>query len=391
MQVFDIKSQIKIKPLKYPLKETPHATIEPNKTCNMKCRSCYTLEKNYVKSLDEVKKEIDLAMRKRRLETISLLGGEPTLHPHITQIIKHIKHKNLKCQLLTNGLILLNDKDDQFLDELIHAGVDRILLHIDVGQKHIHGDIESVRHHLFEKLERKKVHFSLSLTVYDENKGEIPGLIKRYSRFCFFDGILAILARDPLHQEVHKTELVYEYVSILKELKINLTAYIPSNLDDDEISWLVYFLFINHKTGQAFCVSPGTDRVLRKLFRVITGRQLFAPVLKRSLLPFLILLVVFFETLKNQKALLTLFNLIKNSSLTRALRFHFIAIQTPPEFNYEKSQYQICYHCPDATIRNEMLTPVCLADKINPLNGNQRDGIIHEDIYLTVYEHLQEI
>jgi len=391
MRVPDIKSRIKIKPLKYPLKETPHATIEPNRTCNMKCRVCYTLNKNHVKPLHKVKKEIDLAVKKRKLETISLLGGEPTLHPDITKIIQYIKHKNLKCQLLTNGLVLLNDEEDLFLDKLIHAGVDRILLHIDVGQKHIHRDIETVRHLLFEKLERKKVHFALSLTIYEANKGEVPSSIKNYSRYRFFDGILAILARDPIHQKAYKTELVYEYERILKELKINVTAYIPSNLDDDDISWLVYFFFINSNTGHTFSISPRMDRVLRKLFRMINGRQFFAPILKRSLLSLLLLLVAFSKTPENPKSLLALYNLIKKSSLTKAIRFHFIAIQNPPEFNNEKSQYQICYHCPDATIRNDMLTPVCLADKINPLNGAQRDGVICNDLYQTVYEHLQEI
>ncbi len=391
MRALDIKSGIKIKPLKYPLKETPHATIEPNRTCNMKCRVCYTREKNYVKSLDEVKKEIDLAVRKRKLETISLLGGEPTLHPDITEIIQHIKLKNLKCQLLTNGIVLLHDKEDLFLDKLIHAGLDRILLHIDVGQKHIHGDIESVRHLLFEKLERKKVHFALSLTIYEANKGEIPSSIKNYFRYKFFDGILAVLARDPVHQQAHKTELVYEYECILKELKINMTAYIPSNLDDDDISWLIYFFFINSSTGHAFSISPKIDRRLRKLFRVINGRQFFAPIFKRFALPLLMPFVAFLETLENPKAILEFFKLIKKSSLTKAIRFHVIAIQNPPEFNSEKSQYQICYHCPDATIRNEMLTPVCVADIINPLNGSQRDGKTHKDIYQTVYEHLREI
>ena len=93
MQVNELKSGIKIKPLKYPLKETPHLTIEPNRTCNMECRSCYTLNKHYVKPLDKVKKEIDLAVAKRKLETISLLGGEPTLHPHLSEIIRYIKLK----------------------------------------------------------------------------------------------------------------------------------------------------------------------------------------------------------------------------------------------------------------------------------------------------------
>lgn len=33
----------RVRPLKYPPRDVPHATIETNRTCNLNCRSCYTL------------------------------------------------------------------------------------------------------------------------------------------------------------------------------------------------------------------------------------------------------------------------------------------------------------------------------------------------------------
>ena len=391
MQVEKLKSKIDIKPLKFTLGETPHATIEPNRTCNLHCRSCYTLNKDYVKSLNDVKREIDLAAKKRNLETISLLGGEPTLHPQIMEIIKFIKGKKIKCQLLTNGNTLLNDGNDRFLDKLIQARVDRILLHVDIGQKHTHKDIDEVRNILFSKLEKKKVHFALSITIYEENKGEIPESVRQYSKFQFFDGILAVLARDPLHQQVHNTELFDEYISIYHKLILEPVAYIPSNLDDKHMSWLIYVYFINANTGNTFSVSHVLDRIIRKLYRSIKGHHLFAIIVNPLVYAALYLLVGLFEIVHSPKKIPIFFKLLKNSNMMRSVRFHFIVIQTPPEFNQEKNKYQICYHCPDATIRNGMLTPVCIADKVNPLNDGSQKDEIQKDLYNVVYKHLEEI
>jgi len=391
MQVEELKSKIDIQPLKFTLVETPHATIEPNRTCNLNCRSCYTLNKDYVKSLNDIKREIDLAAKKRNLETISLLGGEPTLHPQIMEIIKFIKGKKIKCQLLTNGTTLLNDRNDRFLDKLIQARVDRILLHVDIGQKHTYKDIGEVRNILFSKLEKKKVHFALSITIYEENKGEIPESVRQYSKFQFFDGILAVLARDPLHQQVHNTELFDEYASIYNELILEPVAYIPSNLDDKHMSWLIYVYFINANTGNTFSVSSVIDRILRKLYRSIKGHHLFATIVNPSVYTAMYLLVGLLEIIHSPKKISAFLKLLKNSNMMRSIRFHFIVIQTPPEFNQEKNKYQICYHCPDATIRNGMLTPVCVADKVNPLNDGSQKDEIQKDLYNIVYKHLEEI
>jgi len=391
MNIEEIRNKNEIKPLKYPLRETPHLTIEPNRTCNINCRVCYILKKDYVKSLDDVKKEIDLAIKKRKLETISLLGGEPTLHPHLIEIIRYIRSKGVQAQLLTNGIILLENEDDRFLDELIRAGINRILIHIDVGQKHIHKEIEDVRNTLFSKLERKKVPFSLSLTLYEENNGEISSDIQKYSKFKFFNGVLAVLARDPLRAQPFNTELSTEYEQISKAMHVEPTTYIPSNLSDSHINWLIYFYFINARTQKILSISPDIDRILRKIYRALTGHQLFAPIVKHWSLKWLLLLIGLLEGVQHLTKIKTFFKLIKNSNLTKAIRFHFIAIQIPPEFNQEFSQYQICYSCPDATIRNGMLTPVCVADKINPINDGNKNTEFQEDLYLTAYQHLGEI
>jgi organic radical activating enzyme len=397
MKIDQVKNSRELIPLKWPRYEIPHLTIETNMICNIACRSCYNLHKNYVKPLAELKQEIVMAVQKRNLETITLLGGEPTLHPQLVEIIRYIKRKKLICQMLTNGIVFLRDKDDIMLDKLIRAGLNRILLHIDNGQRHIHPDIEAARDALFSKFEQKQIFFSLSMTIYKDDQGSIPDVIRHYSHYKYFDGILALLDRDVRAlSSVNpasncKPELDPEYLAIQHDLQIEPTAYIPASLDDKYISWLMYFYYINIKSGVTFAISPKVNRLFRKVHRWLTGHHVFALTVNPNFFMISFLLTCIIELLMHPGKMSALYNLMKQSSGLKALRFQYLCIQSGPVYNADKKEVQLCYHCPDATIRNGKLTPVCVADQINPLPGGWRPDQISQTLFKTVYQHLQEI
>ncbi len=397
MKVTDIKRGINLKPLKLSVRETPHLTIETNLTCNIRCRGCYNLYKTYIKPLFQIKSEIDLALQKRNLETITLLGGEPTLHPDLVEIIRYAKSKKVICEMLTNGVVFLKDRNERLLDEIIQAGLDRIVLHVDVGQSHIHDDINKVRHILFKKFEKRKIFFSLSTTIYHDNKGEIPSLMREYSRYRYFDGILSILEINTPNNFFKdfvpgkNPRLFYEYKHISEELRVEPSAYIPSSLDDDYISWLMFFYYINTKTRETMDISPEYNRLFRKIYRFFMGRHVFGITSSPWLFPFSFLVTCLAETLLHPKKIFVIRKLLTKSRWLRDLRFHYILIQRGPEFNHEKNQVQMCYHCPDATIRNGKLTPVCAADLINPLRDEATKKEINEELYKTIYAHLEQI
>ena len=376
-------------PLKFKLWDTPHCTIETNRTCNVRCRSCYNLSRDLVKPLADVREEIDIGLQKRNLGVITLLGGEPTLHPHLPEIVAYVKSRKITCQLLTNGLVLLQDDTNELLESLKASGVDRILVHMDDGQGYIHSDLEAGREKLFSKLEKRKIAFSLSLTIYNESQGRIPSLIKKYSRFRYFDGILAVLARDPRPPKVQYADLGEEYKSISRELQVEPLTYIPSNLDDADVRWLIYFYFINSVSGKALTLSPALYRIFNKLYRWLKRRQPYVIRIDPRLAWWVCLFAGVAECVLRPQKIVSLARLLSRSNLGRAVRFHYLAIQTPPEFDSERNQYRLCYHCPDATIRNGMLTPVCIADLINPIgrNGDPIDRVR----YRAAYGHLEEI
>jgi hypothetical protein len=375
-------------PLKYSTREVPHATIETNRTCNLGCRTCYNLDKQSVKSLTQVKDEIDLALKKRALQTITILGGEPTLYPGLEEVIAYIKSRGLFCQMLSNGLVFLEDRGDEMLDRLARCGLGRILLHIDSGQRHVHKDPGAARRALFSKCEERRLHFSLSVTIYNEVQGKMAELLEEGSGYRYFDGTLAVLARDPQPAGIERADLAAECRSLADTLGLLPTAYIPSNLSDADVRWVIYFYFINAETIKTFSCSPRIDRALRRTFRFLQGRELFAARWNPALTGLVFFLAGLFETIASPCRIREAARVWKGSRGGRAIRFHYIVVQRPPEVHPETGQLIFCYRCPDATVRNGRLAPVCVADHISPLAGVGLLSSCGEAWAPAIYRHL---
>lgn len=84
-------------------KTTDYANLILTHQCNRKCPfcvDCYRGEQGYI-SLDSVKKGLD-ACREKGITTILLIGGEPTLHPHVITIAKMIKDQGFSSVITTN-------------------------------------------------------------------------------------------------------------------------------------------------------------------------------------------------------------------------------------------------------------------------------------------------
>lgn len=76
--------------------------------CNLKCTYCYS---NFYKrkcediSRQDIFRIVD-AFKELGVLEVSLIGGEPFLHPHIADIINYVKDKKLSCSTVTNGYFL---------------------------------------------------------------------------------------------------------------------------------------------------------------------------------------------------------------------------------------------------------------------------------------------
>ena len=78
--------------------------LEPTKRCNLYCEGCYSRnERNSDKSLEQIRAELDVFARNRRLDSISVTGGDPLVHPRIVEIVRIIRHEyGFKPVLNTN-------------------------------------------------------------------------------------------------------------------------------------------------------------------------------------------------------------------------------------------------------------------------------------------------
>ncbi|MEJ2217774.1 MAG: radical SAM protein [Gemmatimonadota bacterium] len=373
-------------PLAFPLADVPHLTLEPTRRCNLACELCYALEKQTVKTLASIREELDLACRRRRLHAVTLVGGEPTLHDGIVDIVREVKRRGLVCQLLTNGLKFLPRRGRSFLRELVAAGLDKIAFHVDGGQGH--RDVEAVRQRLFGLCEDEHVLFSLSLTVYPEAEAEIPVLLRRYAAYRYFDGILAVLGREPERNEPHGPSLDDQYAHIAAGLGITPVSYVPSSRDPEEAFWLVYSYFIRADTGRTFGLSPFVHRLERTAGRLLAGRHRFVPLFRPRRTPARFLVLGALDALLAPRKLPSYLAMIRGRGALASLRGHYIAIQRPPETDPDTGDLVLCYHCPDATVRDGRITPVCLADFVRPFDGRGPREALHERWRSVVDAHL---
>lgn len=393
MKVQQLPNAAHLRPQKPAAADVPHVTIEPNTTCNIRCKFCYAIEHPMVKPLAQVIAEIDLAGRKRRLDAISLVGGEPTLHPEIVAIVQEIKARGLVCNLLTNGVRFLYHGDTALLDALKEAGLDRVMLHVDSGQAHVHGDVRLARQRLFALMESRELTFGLSKTLYRGEEHELAGILKEATRWRWFDGALVTLAMDVRHlldRDPAARRMEPDLGQIAQNLQDTLglapSAYLPSSLDDDEVSWLMYFYWINAETGETFALSPELNRAMRWLYRARAGREFFAEKLLPDQVAAALGVASVAELLLHPGRAAELTRLLSHSA--DALRFQYLMIQASPRWNAEKGGFQICWQCPDATIRNGKLTPVCLGGLVNPLGGGEPEAPLA--IREAVFGHLGE-
>ena len=76
--------------------------------CPNNCKFCSSessIACNHIVTLDMFKKTIDTCVSKYGVESISLSGGEPFLHPDLFDIVKYCKDKGIHTTIYTSGLV----------------------------------------------------------------------------------------------------------------------------------------------------------------------------------------------------------------------------------------------------------------------------------------------
>jgi hypothetical protein len=113
-------------------------------------------------SLEEYRETID-CLRNKGGEKINLLGGEPTLHPLLMQLIQINRENNLRTTIYTNGGNIANWNNDFF-----HKCFDGVTIRLSLNsRKGIFKSLESVRN-LGEKKYPLEICFMVSSNTTEE-------------------------------------------------------------------------------------------------------------------------------------------------------------------------------------------------------------------------------
>lgn len=108
---------------------TKRAVIDVGHKCSIECSMCYWLHelKNGSaswESIDKLKQDIFKAQQ-RGNNYIDATGGEPTLYPHITELITHATSLQMKFCIITNGIT-----GEKQIQSILEAGIDDWLVSV---------------------------------------------------------------------------------------------------------------------------------------------------------------------------------------------------------------------------------------------------------------------
>lgn len=368
----------------------PHFVLEINQKCNISCKGCYKKMDGSTKPLDQILGELDIAMSKRRIQTVSIAGGEPTLHPQLCEIVGNVHSRNLKVVLTTNGLLL----NENLLEDLKRAGMDMVMFHIDEGQNRPDlpldptlEEINSLRSALAEKAAARNIDVGLSITVYHKYFDRLPQIVDYILSSVHINFLFAANYVDTanLLKSVHfmqqnrnhflddtdgslsqpgRTTNQQIYQMLRNGFALEPFAYLPPDRAtaraENYMAWMTYFVPVIHlegKTERFNIKSNLMDSSLRSLSKLTTGGFTFYSRNK----PFVTAIRVLCNALTSRRPIESLKFLVRLRHNGTRLKSKYLIFENGPMVT-EKGNISCCVLCPNATVRGNRLVPVCLAD-----------------------------
>lgn len=365
--------------------DVPHAVVDILRGCNISCTACYNTAPPCTKPLADIEAELDRLLELRRLSSVTVVGGEITLHPDLCEIVRAIKHRGLHAELCTNGL----DLDDAFTERISQAGADIIYLHIERGQRRpdlpAPNDPQAVRALREEKVDlvaRHGIDVGLTVTARDDWQATVQAAVQFTLDSQYVNYLLVTLCRDVQAIRVIRGDLEQGLTGEVtgptaSESLSNreVAAFVQgtfgfqpfgvmgSSVDPEDPRWLSYFLGTVRASGGTLRVVPlrasWFERVAVRLVRQITGRYpMYLPQNGRAFRLQLLLNALTGGAVASN--LLLLWRSLGRGAESRAKRLLF---QNPAEVAPD-GRVVHCRHCPDAVLKGDRLVPVCIADRV---------------------------
>jgi organic radical activating enzyme len=357
--------------------------LEPTAKCNLSCDGCYRQnEKDSHKSLEVIKQELDVFTSLRKVDGISITGGDPLTHPQVVEIVKEVKRRNLKPILNTNGLALTKE----LLIELKKAGVYGFTFHIDSKQGRPgwkdknEVELNELRYHYARMLaDVGNLSCSFNSTVYEDTIQYIPELVKWAEKNIdivqvmvfilyravnnnlvdFYLGPQKINMGDLVYNEepVERTDIKAEeaWELIKKEYPdFDSCAYLNGSEKADSFKWLLSGR-LGVKGKIYGYMGPKAMEIIQAGHHMLFDRYLAYSEPKLTRKGKSMLLLGAFDKKLRQAAK----NFLKNPfNIFRTLHYQSLMIIQPVDF-LEDGRQNMCDGCPDITVWNGKLVWSC--------------------------------
>ncbi|MEI8290879.1 MAG: radical SAM protein [Verrucomicrobiota bacterium] len=381
---------MKSKPLQLPwTSETvPHAVLDILRGCNIRCRDCYNIQPDHIRPLAEIEAQLDALMRLRKLHSVSLVGGEITLHPELVEIVRRVRQRGLFVELFTNGLAL----NDDLLARLKQAGANVIFLHIETDQRRPDlparatlGDLNRLREEKVALIAAHGIEAGLAVTAYPDKPDEVEEAVAftlASPHLCYLlvtwwrdvsrmPAITGDLSRGMLsnarnvhapglQREIHPGQLC-EWLE--QRFGITPFAILGSNLDLAEPRWMSFLTATVHRDSELIQQHSLRPTWVEKIFlaaaRKLTGRYPF-----------------YQKQNSRQTGFHLLFNGLAGGSLGRQLKLLGHATRPGARLAAKRLLFQWpatvdasgrvvhCACCPDAVLKDGHLVPLCISDLV---------------------------
>lgn len=363
----------------------PHGVIDILRECNISCRACYNeVPPKSLKPLKDIRKELEALMKLRRLSSVSILGGEVTLHPQLNDIVRMVHEHGIRTELLTNGLGV----DKSVCRELRNAGLDILYFHIERGQKrpdlpveHSSEDLNALRSYKAALAAAEGLDVGLTMTAYPGEFTDVQDIVSLTLSTPGISYLLVTLMRDNTGVNFLRGDIIKGFTGsgtppseaavqngafVMKRMKsifgFEPFACLGSNLDRDDPRWLSYLVGVVYYPDGHFHAAHVRHSLLEKVCMVgyrLVGR--YPMYLEQNAKLFRKHLLLNGWLGGRHESNTTLAQESRKSGAR--LRAKRILFQNPAELTKDGRLIH-CNWCPDAVLKNGSLVPVCICDVV---------------------------
>ncbi len=356
--------------------------LEPTAKCNLSCDGCYRQNENNHKSIQTIKEELDTFTRLRKVDGISIAGGDPLLHPDILEIVKDVKSRGLKPIINTNGLALTTE----LLQELKKAGVFGFTFHVDSKQNRPgwknknEVELNELRYHYARMVaDAGNISCAFNSTVYEDTMQYVPELVKWAQKnidivqvmvFILYRAVnngkvdfylgpkkidmsSLVYNEEPEERTDIKAEEIWEMIKN-ENPDFDSCAYLNGSEKPDSFKWLLHGRLGTKKKIYGYMGNKAIE-IVQVFHHLLFNKYLAyaSPKMTRkgkSMMP----LGIFDKKIRK-----VFINFFKNPlNIFRRLYYQSIMIIQPVDF-LEDGRQNMCDGCPDITVWNGKLVWSC--------------------------------